>query len=567
MDDLLDALVRLEARVQGLEQRVAAIEHLASPTPLPPVEAPTPVDGAAAPAEGFALPQAGGIFPVLGKAMLGIAGAYVLRAVAESGSFPKLAVVALALAYAGTWLVWAARVLDGARFASAAYAATAGVILAPMLGELTLRFQVLSSLVTAGLLSVFVLAAFALSWKRNLAPVVWVAEVTAVLTALGLLMASHDPVPYIAALLVMALAGELAAARSRWLGRRFLVAPAADIAVWILVYIYSLPESSRLEYPPVRVTTLLALPSLLFLIYGVSVIFRTAWLRFRITRFEIIQPIAAFLPAALAWVWFAPGTGSAALGAFCWLLSTACYAAAFVSFDRAAEQRNYHVYATWGAGLILTGSFLLLSPLLLGLFLSVAAVVVTLLGVRLARLTLEFHGLLYLAAAAFASGLLAYAGQALAGTFPAAPGWNVWIVAGSALFCYAIGGRFPGERWNHQLLRVLAAVLAISAVATFVVSALFWLAAMGMTPGVAHVAVIRTLTTCALALALAFAGSRWQRAELVWTAYGALALVTAKLLFDDLPHGQSGSIAISIFLYAVALITVPRVARGVRPQR
>jgi hypothetical protein len=67
-----------------------------------------------------------------------------------------------------------------------------------------------------------------------------------------------------------------------------------------------------------------------------------------------------------------------------------------------------------------------------------------------------------------------------------------------------------------------------------------------------------------LALAVAFGGSRWQRIELVWTAYGTLAFITAKLLFEDLPHGHSGSIAISIFLYAVTLIIVPRVARTAR---
>jgi hypothetical protein len=142
----------------------------------------------------------------------------------------------------------------------------------------------------------------------------------------------------------------------------------------------------------------------------------------------------------------------------------------------------------------------------------------------------------------------------------------VWMVAVAALLCYAIGGRFEGERWNQRLLRLLSAVLAVSAVATFLVSCLVWLAAIGMTPGASHVAVIRTLITCALALALAFSGSRWQRIELVWTAYGILAFVSAKLLFEDLPHGHSGSIAISIFLYAVALIMVPRVARTGRQE-
>ena len=234
---------------------------------------------------------------------------------------------------------------------------------------------------------------------------------------------------------------------------------------------------------------------------------------------------------------------------------------AFVRFDRWRERRNYWVYSIWSALLLLAGSFLCLPPALLAFWLSAAAILVTVVGVRTARLTLEFHGLVYLGAAAFASGLLKYAARALAGTFPNAPGWMVWLVAASVLLCYAVGGRFPGERWNQRLMRLLSAILAVSAAATLLVSALVWLASVGMTPGASHIAVIRTLITCALALTLAFGGSRWQHIELVWTAYGTLALVTAKLLFEDLPHGHSGSIAISIFLYAVALIIVPRMAR------
>jgi hypothetical protein len=437
-----------------------------------------------------------------------------------------------------------------------------------MLGELTLRFQILSASATAGLLSAFVVAAFALAWKRNLAPVVWAAQSAAAFTALALLIVSHELVPYIAALLVMALASEAAAARDRWLGLRFVMAPAVDIAVLILIYILSLPESSRVGYVAVSRATLLLLPSLLFLIYGAGIVCRTLLLRRRMTVYEIVQVGIAFVLAALSWLWFAPDAGRAQLGVFCWVLAAACYTAAFVWFDRNDddEQRNYHVYATWSVALVLAGSFLILSPALVAVFLSVASIVATLVGIRMARLTPEFHGLVYLTAAAFASGLLQYAGRALAGTFPTAPGWMVWMVAVCALLCYAIGGRFEGERWNQRLLRLLSAVLAVSAVATFLVSCLVWLAAIGMTPGAAHVAVIRTLITCGLALAVAFSGSRWQRIELVWTAYGILAFVSAKLLFEDLPHGHSGSIAISIFLYAVALIMVPRVARTGRQE-
>ena len=563
MDDLRDALARLDARLENLERRVSALEG--RPQPAIPSAREAALPGLATPAtQAAVLPQTENVFSVAGKAMLGIAGAYVLRAIAESGSFPKLAVVVLALAYAAMWLVWSARAPAHAPITRVAFAATAALILVPMLGELTLRFQVLPAFVTAGLLSAFVLGAFVLAWRGNLASVVWVTAGAAALTALALMILSRDLAPYIVALLVMATSSEFAAATDHWPSLRFLVSPAIDLAVLILVYIHSLPESSRPGYVAVSTPVLLALPLLLFLIYGASISYRTAILRRRMTVFEIAQAAVAFLLASLGWLWFAPGAGRAALGAFCWLLSAACYAAAITRFDRTAAQRNYQVYAAWAVGLALAGSFLVLPPVPRVLFLSVASITAMLAGVRVGRLTLEFHGLVYLTAAAFTSSLLVYAARALAGTFPTAPGWIVWLVAVCALLCYAAGGRFPADQWNQRLLRLLSAVLAVCAVATFLVSGLVWLVAIGMTLGASHVAVIRTLITCALALALAFSGSRWHRLELVWTAYGTLAFVTAKLLFEDLPHSHSGAIAVSIFLYAIALIAVPRLARTAR---
>ncbi len=563
MDDL-DALARLTARIENLERRVCTLERPSATAASVPAAAAIPASRSALSqptAEAFPSAQDGGVFSVLGKAMLGIAGAYVLRAVAESGSFPKLAVVVLALAYAGTWLVWAARFPAQALFASTVYATTAALILAPMLWELTLRFEVLPTSVTAGVLGVFVITAYALAWKRSLTSVVWVANVAAVVTTLALLIATHDLVPFVSALLLMALASEAAAGCNRWLRLRPLVAAAADLAVWILLYIYSRPESARSDYKSVATPPLLALGCILFLIYGASIVFRTTQLRHKISVFEIGQTIIAFLLAAFSILRFGGSAGSTALGVLCLLFSAACYALAYAYFDRYHEERNYHVYATFSGALFLAGSSLCLPTWLLALCLSVAAILGTLLGVRASRLTLEFHGLLYLAAAAYESGLLDYAGRALVGTFPAVPGWIVWIVAASTIPCYAVGGRFRTERWNQRLLQVLSAILAVAAVITFLVSVLVWLAAIGMTPGASQVAVIRTLITCAVALALAFSGTRWQRKELVWIAYGTLALVTAKLLFEDLQHGHPGSTAMSIFLYAVSLILVPRMAR------
>jgi hypothetical protein len=60
---------------------------------------------------------------------------------------------------------------------------------------------------------------------------------------------------------------------------------------------------------------------------------------------------------------------------------------------------------------------------------------------------------------------------------------------------------------------------------------------------------------------LAFAGSRWHRPEMRRIAYAALGFLAIKLLFEDLRHGHLEFIAASIFLFALALIGVPRLAR------
>lgn len=533
---------------------MSALEHppaIAMPSPIPTVER------AAIP--NAARLQAGGVFAVAGKAMLGIAGAYLLRAVAESGSFPRSAVIGLALAYTAMWLVWSARLPIDARLASTAYAATASLILAPMLWELTLVFKVLSTTAAASVLSCFVAAAFALAWKRNLSPVVWVVAVTVILAALALLLSSRDVPPFAAAMLFSASISELAACRGRWLSLRPGVAVAVDLAIAILVYIYSRPQSTRPDYGAVSTLTLLTLPTALFLIYALSIGSRTAALRQRITVFEICQVAVSLILCALSVHAFSGNMG--VLGISFLIFSSACYCAAFFRFDRIRDPRNYGVFSTWGAGLFCAGSVMVMPQLALALCLSLGAIVATVLGVRTTHLALEFHGLFFLTAAAWVAGLLGYGGRALAGAFPAVPSGIVWIVAVAAVLCYFIDRSGRGETWSDRLLQLLAAILAVSAVATFLVSALVWLAARGVAPATHYVAVIRTLITCALALALSFTGSRWQRIELVWMAYGALALVTAKLLFEDLQHGHPGSIAISLVLYAAALILVPRVAR------
>jgi predicted tellurium resistance membrane protein TerC len=109
---------------------------------------------------------------------------------------------------------------------------------------------------------------------------------------------------------------------------------------------------------------------------------------------------------------------------------------------------------------------------------------------------------------------------------------------------------------------MVPAALAVFALAAILVQGLLFLVALRFTPDVYHVAFIRTLICCATALFVAFAGSCWKRRELTNIAYATLAFVAAKLVFEDLRHGHFEFIAGSIFLFAITLIAVPRLARA-----
>jgi hypothetical protein len=192
--------------------------------------------------------------------------------------------------------------------------------------------------------------------------------------------------------------------------------------------------------------------------------------------------------------------------------------------------------------------------------LGAAAIAATLSGGTTHRLTLAFHGLIYLFAAAFASGLFSYSARALAGLFPPSPEVTVWIIALATILCYAIGGQIEETYWQPQLFHTLSCTLAVGSTATILVSSMVSLAAPA-TPAPSQVAIIRTAAACGLALALAWLGPRWQRVELVWLACATLAAVAARLLLAAFHLGHRQFAPASIFLFALTLILVPRIVR------
>ena len=464
MNVLPEALEVLTSRVDALEKRVHDLEHPSetSAARIAQVQAETT---ASEKAEEPGIEQASGVFSVLGRAMLGIAGAYVLRALAESSPVPRQAIAAVAIAYAVAWLVWAAMTKATANFARLIYAGTSALILAPMLWELTLRFNLLSPPFTAGILSGFVVVATVLAWKCDLAPVFWMAHGAAALTALALSIATHELMPFLFALLLMLLLCEFAVMHHRGQSIRPLVVAVADVAVCALIFIYSSPIENHADYPVLGPVTLLAPACLLFLINASSVAFKITFQHRTITAFDTFQCVIAFLLAVSSVLFFQPAPGTIILGITCLLLSAASYWVAFTAFRRSAEPRNFRVLATWSAGLFLAGALWSLPPAWAAACLGLAALIAVFLAARHECTALNFHGVVYLSTAAIASGLLEYAFRALAGPPAAKPAWSIFIVSACAMFSYAAGNERRGEDWKQQALHFVPALLASCAVA------------------------------------------------------------------------------------------------------
>ena len=576
MPQAVDTTTELEqviARLRDLEGRVAALEGQ-SPNSVTDRSRQTESLSAGSqrprpPATWRGFPPVemlSGVGPVLGKAVLGIAGAYLLRAMAEAGPIPQLPVLLVAIAYAAVWMVWAVRTHDANRFASATYGVTSVLILAPLLWEATVRFQVISPVFTAVVLVAFVVLVLTLSWRRQLELIPWIVTLAVVITALALIIATRDLVPLTATMLAVAAITEIAACLEHRFSLRAVPAIAADFGVWLLVDVMTSPAGVPEGYHPAYPLTVSILCFALLAIYGGSIGVRGFALRQRISVFEIAQGILVFALSTFGILRATHGSASWALGTLFLLLSAALYRAVLSHFADEGPVRNRRVSAIWAAALLLGGSFFVVSVNLQVPFLCLAALLGAFLYFRTRNFSLGLHASFYLSAATAVSSLPGYVGNALAGSVPGAPGWNAWIVVVTALLCYLAGARVREDRRQRRLLWFVPAVLVGFASAALLVVAISGAAAgrMELTPS--RLSVIRTMVNCLLALALGFAASRSKHIELRWVAYAAVAFGTPKLLLEDLRFGNAASLVVSLLCYGSVLILLPRLTRRTMAQ-
>jgi hypothetical protein len=564
MDDsgpeLAKQVAALAESLRSVEARLAALEGAAAPALPPPGAAPVPA-GVPSAATEPALPS---IAALAGRCLFVLAGAFLVRALTDSGAFPRGAGVALGLAYALTWLVLA----DGAGRAGSAAAATAWgvtalVIACPLVWEASTRFQVLRPAAAAGVLLAVGAIALAASVHRNLRTLAWAAVLSVLATTSLLLVTTHALVPFGAVLVVLTAGAWAASTRHGWAGLAWLPAVVADLAVLEAIWIASRPGGLPEAYAGLSPGAILVLA----LVLPAAPLAGVVWRARRGDRapdvFEGAQAAAALLIAL-----FAASRLSATAGLPREVLAAGFVALAASLYGAAlrAVGASSGMLSAFALALLLAASGLAIPPRALGLVWGAAGFAAVAAPLGTAGAMAGAHGAVLLLAAAAASGLVGFARHAFLGSpvtgLPAPDSLVVLALSAAATALLARRLRAgAGGRAVRGAMFALACVSIVGAGA-LAVRGLALLVAPDGDPG--RIAAARGAVLAAASVLLASCRRLPTLSPLSRLAYPVLAAAGLKLLLEDLPHGRPSTLVATFVLYGAALMVVPRTLRSRR---
>ena len=557
-DELHQALCQLSLRLERLEERVGALEAAPAGRRTAPAEVDAVLEAAPA------LPQ--GSLALLGRTLLVLAGAYLVRALTDGHLLPPALGVGLGMAYAAFWQLRADREALLGRTQSAAFHGLASSLIAfPLVWEATDRFELLPSAAAPLALVAFYGLGLAVAWHRRLCVNAVLTTVLALVTALALLVSTHDLLAGVLALAAIACGVEWLAWREAWLGLRWPAALALDAVGLLTVAVATRPELPG-GYPPLAPGTaalaLLVIPA----VYVASIAARTLRARRPATAFEMTQGAAALalgLGGAVQ-VLSAHRLGTDAPGVVALLLGLLGYAAAYALAERGPGQaRSFHLYSTAGGLLTAAGSSLLAPAWALPIAWTALGLAAAVLGRRFGRAALRVHGALYVAASVLQSGFLLSCARGLVAGPPPAGSPLAWATAMAAAIAWLVlaTDRSAPRSGAARLPQLLLAALVVLAVIRAAQAGLWAVLGGVLHPDTGTAAVVRTAVLAALALALAAIARRGTLPELGWLVYPLVALGGVKLLLQDLREGRPATLVACLALYGVVLTLAPRLMK------
>jgi hypothetical protein len=516
-----ERLVRLEAAVHAIEARLDI-------QPLPPALKPSPEPDAPASA---IEPDSGLDMALIGKSVLIIGGAYVLRALTELGVLGPLTGVILALVYALFWVGSADRALSrGLRIVALFHAGTAAIIAGPLLWEATTRFQLVTPAVAITLLLAVVGALLVIALHQHSTTMALTAVILATSTSIGIAIGTVSLASPLLATTLLGILLSWLSARTRWPMFVALIPAAASDTLALALIVMTAMGNAPYSIASVEVA--------LVAFAGLWLITPATW-----TRGQSVMAVLVGLNGAAFLAAFHNGHPTAVAVA-----SLTMGAAAYV----VCAMRRSVAMLIAGAVAALIGSMLVLSPFALAIAWSVAGVTSAAIGRRVSWRALHVHAACCPTAAAIATGLPVLLASALFASGATLPSPRLPLIVVGVLSAVTL--------WlsDRDALRSRLTLLAITTSALLVL-ALADGSAMANRP---LLAMTRTAALAIVAVALSFLGRIVAEGRTL--AWIVLVLGGVKLLAQDLTAGNAVTLVFALALYggAIVLVAHGRAARA-----
>lgn len=499
-EELREAVARLERRVEALESRLVSL-GLVARTAEAEVEQ-SPVAGQ----------QPLGL---IGRALIILGGAYLLRAITQATVLPELAGVGLALAYAMFWIE------RGHRKQNLTYSCTGVFIAFSVAWEACVRFHLIDPAVAAGIIAALAAGVLWVAARDDARVLAWFVAGGASGALIALSIGVRTVGPSAVAIVPVCVAAVWAASRREWIYLAFAPGIALDLMLIALAGMTSIGKPANVRVAAAAIA-LFAMAAT-FSVY--------AWKRAALLTFDGVQLMSVILIALTGTtVLLLPfAVARITAGVFVLALAGAAYSLRHPTFTVAAV-----IFA-------LFGSALAMPPRIATIAWAVAAI-------ALAFASLRRQASAYGGAAFTISGLLVFSLGALFA--PAAPSVFAPAVVPIVVFL-AIAAAALIARPPHLLLISLAAVGTAAMVVALAVPLI------GANPS--RVATLRTILLAALAL---LAG-RFTATRLLTNP--VLILGGLKLLAEDFRVGSPATLFLSLAVYGSALVLASRAAAASKP--
>ncbi len=545
------------ATVALLEARIAALELGERPARVDGAEWEQD-DGAAVVGSQIESQMAAvlGTPTLVGRSLLVLAGAFLLRALTERGTVAPGMGVALGMAYAVIWIVVAAfAARKGSRASAGFHAVCSAVIAGPLLFEATTSFGVLSPTAGAVALAGVTAAGLVVSVRWRLQWTAWVFTLACLITAAAVATARSPGEAATAVVVVLGLATLWYTGELRWSSLKWLAALSADLAVLRLTAIATVNFELGPAVGPVHPILVALLQTVLLIGFAGTFVVRSLRGRAPVGVFEFAQTVAVWMIGWGGAVRLAEvnGWSTGGLAFIALIAGAAAYAGAFGVVDRKQGRNAAFIYlSSLGLGLVVVGlpgvAGAAAAVVWAGLAVAVAAV-----GSGWDRVTLRVHAAILVAASWASAGVVpgVLSGLVGGGSVAAAPRLETGLVVLLTLVTTAVvvaGRKRRSGGWAQRL--PLTGLLAMSALA---VAAAMVAAAAAVLPS-ESAAATGTVALSLVTVGLGAFARRWGIREAGWLVYPLLLVTGLRMVVRDFLSGQTLVLVIALAAYGFALI-------------